>query len=183
MHSSWCIIPLTDCTDVNIQPGTIYSQRVRATSSSRPALSCRVTAPPRSQLFIRLHIHRLSITAQPPGPVTSLYVYCSVPPSRAGWLTCSQRTEVGLARSFFSNRGSRGGGFSLRAPVVSQSGRHERNNNTWWPLCVPEPFERRLERSSASTTRRRRTRRGEGGGGGGGGGATRSTFNPIRSLF
>lgn len=82
---------------------------------------CLFQAPPRcpvrselhchSQLFIRLHIHSLSITVLPPGPVTSLYVYYSVPPSRGGWLTFSKRTEVGLAR-FFSNRGSRGGGFS-----------------------------------------------------------------------
>lgn len=28
-----------------------------------------------SQLFIRPHIHSLSITVRPPGPVTSLYVY------------------------------------------------------------------------------------------------------------
>lgn len=65
-----------------------------------------------SQLFIRLHMHPRSITVLPPGPVTSLYVYYSVPPSRGRWLTFSERTEVGLARFFFSNRGSRGGGFS-----------------------------------------------------------------------
>lgn len=52
---------------------------------------CLLQAPPcrpagselycHSQLFIRQHIHSLSITALPPGPVTSLNVYCSVPPS------------------------------------------------------------------------------------------------------
>lgn len=93
---------------------------------------CVLQAPPccpvglelrcHSQLFIRLHIHSLSITVLPPGPVTSLYVYYSVPPSWGGWLTCGEKSEVGLALCVFSNHGSRGGGFffSIHTLIMSQ---------------------------------------------------------------
>lgn len=50
-------------------------------------------------------------------------------------MTCSESSEVGLAR-FFSNRGSEGGGggggCSIHTPIPSQFTRRERNNNSCW---------------------------------------------------
>lgn len=133
--------------------------------------------PCHSQLFIRLHIHSLSITVWPPGPVTSLYVYYGVPPSRGGWLTFSERTEVGLARAFFSNRGSRGGGFSIHTLIMSQLPDIS-ETITVGGYFLSKNLNRQVESSarfSASSSRVisevfiRRS-------------PTRSTFNQIRSL-
>lgn len=146
---------------------------------------CLFQAPPRcpvrsqlhchSQLFIRLHIHSLSITVLPPGPVTSLYVYYSVPPSRAGWLTFSETTEVGLAR-FFSNRGPRGGAFSIYTLIMSQLPDIS-ETITVAAYFVPKSFPGKL------AARRVLTRQALGSiGAFCERSSTRSTFNQIRSL-
>lgn len=96
-----------------------------------------------SQLFIRPHIHSLSITVRPPGPLTSLYVYYSVPPS-----PCRPHPAThpgGRMIDVFQEGGPR---WDLRAPLLHQSrrrwsagasqpryhyesvSRHARNNNT-----------------------------------------------------
>lgn len=85
-----------------------------------------------SQLFIRLHIHSLSITVWPPGPVTSLYVYYSVPPSPRRMIDVFGEQRGGTCALLLQSR--LGGGRRLFHPHSDPESvtRRKRNNNSWW---------------------------------------------------
>lgn len=90
-----------------------------------------------SQLFIRLHIHSRSITVRPPGPVTSLYVYYSGPPSPRRMIDVFGEQRGGTCALLLQSRlgGGRregGGGCSIHTPIPTQFTRRKRNNNSCW---------------------------------------------------
>ena len=90
-----------------------------------PCCPLGLRLPCHSQLFIRLHFHSLSITVLPPGPVpvltvTSLYVYCCVPPSREGMIDVSREDRGGTCAVFFSNGCSRGRRLFIYTLLMSQ---------------------------------------------------------------
>lgn len=120
LNSFWFIIPLTDCKDVNIQRGNIWSrwQSVFPERHHAVLLGQSSTA---THNYLLGYIFTLypSLYFHPVRSHLFMFITVSHLP-RGGWLTCSERTEVGLARSFYSNRGSRGRRLLIHTLIMSQ---------------------------------------------------------------
>jgi len=129
-----------------------------------------------SQLFIRLHIHSLSITVQPPGPVTSLYVYYGVPPSPGRMIDVLGEDRGGTCARLLLQSRLEGAEASPPDSDCESVSRHKRNNNTRWLLCIRH-LQRQVESSARAALEhlhwrfyRERS-------------CTRSTFNQIIGAF
>lgn len=132
INSSWFIIPwdwLRGCKYSAAKYIVWVTARLSQAPAPRPVgseLRCH------SELFIRLHIHSRSITGWPPGPVTSLYVYYSVPPSPRRMIDVFGEQRGGTCALLLQSRLE--GGRRLFHPHSDPESvtRRKRNNNSWW---------------------------------------------------
>lgn len=120
INYSWFIIPLTDYMDVNIQRENIQSGWQSVFPKHHHAvLLGQSSSATHSYLLGYIFTLYPSLHCDPVRSHLLMFITVSHLPEEDDW-RFSVRAEVGLARSFFSNRGSRGGGFPIHTLIMSQ---------------------------------------------------------------